>query len=91
MFGPIWGASGAPIHCWAAETAPGHRAERLLWASPTRHPDHRAAPQPHHRNPERTVRQKYTQRVNAINALEPAMRALSDEQIRVKVLEFGSV
>jgi curved DNA-binding protein CbpA len=34
------------------------------------------------------TRKKYQDRVDAINALEPAMQALSDEQLRAKTDEF---
>jgi hypothetical protein len=39
-------------------------------------------------NPSETTRKKYQPRVEAINALEPAMKALTDEQLRAKTQEF---
>lgn len=39
-------------------------------------------------DPAEKTRSKYQDRVNAINALEPAMQALSNDELRAKTEEF---
>lgn len=39
-------------------------------------------------NPGEKTRKKYQDRVDAINALEPAIQALTNEQLRAKTAEF---
>lgn len=39
-------------------------------------------------DPSESTRKKYQERVDKINALEPQMQALSDEQLRQKTEEF---
>jgi preprotein translocase subunit SecA len=39
-------------------------------------------------DPSDKTRKQYQERVDAINALEPAMQALSDDQLRAKTQEF---
>jgi preprotein translocase subunit SecA len=39
-------------------------------------------------DPSENTRKKYQDRVDAINALEPSLQALSDEQLRAKTDEF---
>lgn len=39
-------------------------------------------------DPSAAVRKKYTPRVEQINALEPQIKALSDEQLRAKTADF---
>lgn len=39
-------------------------------------------------DPSEKTRKQYQERVDAINALEPAMQALSDDQLRAKTQEF---